>query len=361
MVAWIDTIYLFSHGDGQWYGQNQYPYIIYGPPPTSATPTNPSLDVLSLGKFGFIIVGFKNKFTISEIRGFENVFITSTNPDTQVFAEVGLLYYSKDGKLFFQYSFDTTNSNQYYWTGLTGIKPTNYGANVNDPNVWMGDKFLFNDTVRFILIADWIDKCKFSLCSGYDLDAISCLNCQNDNFNYMMPDIIYALGKNGDTINWEYKVKYVDGNCLNVGENGILIFRNLNILNKFGIDFKIKSDKVVRIYGGDGKLNFINAFYANTRADTIGEIDSLKSRQILSPFSVSDTIRILAIRSIDNSCIDGIEIYNSNISESIDYNENVEIFSVDGKRIFYGNYKDFKRKGIFIIRQNKIIKKEVKI
>ncbi|MCS7245168.1 MAG: hypothetical protein N2504_03300 [candidate division WOR-3 bacterium] len=360
MVAWIDTIYLFSHGDGQWYGQNNYPYIVYNNPPTSATPTNPSLDVLSLGKFGFIMLGFKNKFTLSEIRTFENVFIYSTNPDTQVFAEPGILYYSKNGKLFFQYSFDTSNSNIYYWKGLSGIKPTNYGANVNDPNIWMGDKFLFNDTVRFIIIADWISKCKHNLCSGYDLDAVACLNCQTSNYNYIMPSIIYAVGTNGDTINWEHKVSFVDGNCLNIGENGVLIFRSLNIINKQGIDFKIVSNKPVRIYGGDGRLNFINAFYYNTRPDTLGEIDSLKSRSISSPFGVSDTVRILAIRSDENTCVDGIEVFNVKLEEKIVENENVEIFTIDGKRIFYGNYKDFKNRGVFIVRQNKLIKKEVR-
>jgi len=360
MVAWIDTIFLFSHGDGQFYGQNNYPYIVYNAPPTSASPTNPSLDVLSLGKYGFIMFGFKNKFTISEIRTFENVFITSTNPDTQVFYEPGLLYYSKDGKLFFIYPYDTTNPNPYYWNGLSGIKPTNYGADINNPNVWMGDKFIFNDTVRFIIIADWIKKCKSNLCSGYDLDATACINCQNDNFNYIMPDIIYAVGVNGDTNNWEYKIKYVDGNCLNIGYDGIVIFRNLNIINRDGIDFKIISDKPVRIYGGNGYLNFINAFYSNSRADTIGEIDSLKSRTILSPFYVSDSVNILAIRSDDNACIDGIEIYNSKLLEVIDFNKDVEIYALNGKKVFYGKYKNFNKKGVFIIKQGKYIKKEVR-
>ncbi len=360
MVAWIDTIYLFSHGDGQWYGQNNYPYVVYNAPPISATPTNPSLDVLSLGKYGFIIFGFKNKFTLSEIRVFENAFITSTNPDTQVFAEPGLLYYSKNGKLFFIYPFDTSSNNIYYWQGLAGIKPTNYGANPNDPNVWMGDKFLFNDTVRFILIADWIEKCKSPLCSGFDLDATACLNCQTENYNYQMPDIIYAVGINGDTNDWENKLKFVDGNCLNIGENGIVIFRNLNIINKDGIDFKIKTNKPVIIYGGNGKLNFINAFYSNSRADSIGEIDSLKSRQILSPFSVSDTVNIIAIRSKENACIDGIEIYHANLDEKIKNEDIVEVYNLQGKKVFYGKYMNFKSKGVFIIRKGKLIKKEVR-
>ena len=73
----ITEVIEVEFGDGAGFGQDQFPSIVYGPP-LGAGPNSGSLDVLSLGKNGFIIVDFEQLIVDGDgpdLIVFENVFI----------------------------------------------------------------------------------------------------------------------------------------------------------------------------------------------------------------------------------------------------------------------------------------------
>ncbi len=348
---WADSVVLFVHGDGQWYGQGNYPYVVLGNPDPSATPTNPSLDVLSLGTYGIIVLQFKDNVVVDgpgdDLVIFENVFLTSTSPDTQAFLEPALVFLSKDGRIFYQYPYDTSNPNPYYWQGLAGIKPTNYGNDPNTPSTWMGDRFDISnvglDTVRFVMLADASFLCGNLLCSGFDLDALGCLNCAFGDFSDAgLGEVVYAVGQGGDTSNWYYKLSAYDGNLINAGYNGIVIYfgRFTNVPS-----WDARTNTHVVFYGGrDG---FANAFYYESRDSTHAEIDSLLSRNVQPPFSVGDTLDVIVLRCLSNCELDGI-MFNGNLDVSEKYasKQSFEIYSLDGRRL-----KRMEKPGIYILRK----------
>ncbi len=354
---WADSVILFAHGDGQWFGQDGFPSVVLGSPDTSATPSAPSMDVLSLGKFGFIILQFRDSVVVDgpgdDLVIFENVFITSADSsDTSAFVEPAYVFLSKDGRFFFMYPFDTSDANPYNWTGLAGIKPTNYGADTTNPDVWMGDRFDISavglDTVRFVLIADAMDLCPSSLCSGFDLDAAGCINCGYEQADYSIQFPVMASGMGADTSLY-YSLSIIDGIYTSLGLEGIVIY-NLNVFNHPGVDFVVRSNSPLRIYGGTG--HFMNAFYTDTRPDTLGEIDSLLSRDIRSPFSVGDTLSLIAVRGAGYAGVDGVQVVDVSVEErwvpsSGDF---VEVFDVAGRMIFRGRFGTFEGEGVFLVR-----------
>ena len=365
---WADSVILFAHGDGQWFGQDGFPSVVLGSPDTSATPTVPSLNVLSLGEFGFIVLRFRDSVVVDgpgdDLVIFENVFITSADSsDTSAFVEPAYVFLSKDGRFFFMYPFDTSDANPYNWTGLAGIKPTNYGADTINPDVWMGDRFDISavglDTVRFVLIADAVDLCPSSLCSGFDLDAAGCINCGYGQADYSIQFPVMASGMGADTSLY-YSLSIIDGIYTPLGLEGIVIY-NLNVFNHPGVDFVVHSNSPLRIYGGAG--HFMNAFYSDTRPDTLGEIDSLLSRDIRSPFSVGDTLSLIAVRGAGYAGVDGIQVVDVSVEERwIPRVEDVvDVFSPSGRFLYRGVWGGFGGRGLFIVRKGyrtaKVIKR----
>ena len=73
----ITEVVEVEFGDGAGFGQDQFPSIVYGPP-LGAGPNSGSLDVVSLGMNGFIVVDFDQMIVDGEgpdLIVFENVFI----------------------------------------------------------------------------------------------------------------------------------------------------------------------------------------------------------------------------------------------------------------------------------------------
>ncbi len=366
---WADSVLIFAHGDGQWFGQGEYPAVVLGAPDTSADPLTPSLDVLSLGQFGFIILQFRDNVVVDgpgdDLVIFENSFITSVDSgDTSVFAEPAYVFLSRDGRFFFLYPFDTSDSNPYNWTGLAGIKPTNYGADTSNPDVWMGDRFDISlvglDTVRFVLIADAVDLCPSSLCSGFDLDAAGCLNCAYGTFEDSLRFPVMAAGFGADTSLYTSLLS-VDGVYTPLGYEGLVIYRLENgVPNVDGYDLQVRATDSVRLFGG--LEGFMNAFYGNSLPFSYGEIDSLLSRDVQPPFYLSDTVYLLGVRSVAGSGVDGVVSGPAGRDENWfpEDGEVVEIYSAAGKLLYRGEFGLFRGDGLFIVRGRERVAKVLK-
>ncbi len=325
---------------------------------------------MSLGQFGFIILQFRDNVVVDgpgdDLVIFENVFITSADSsDTTAFVEPAYVFLSKDGRFFFMYPFDTSDSNPYNWTGLAGIKPTNYGADTSSPDVWMGDRFDLStvglDTVRFVLIADASHLCSSSLCSGFDLDAVGCINCAYGDFSDSLRFPLMACGPGADTSLYS-SLSFVDGIYTPVGVEGIVVMSYpQGIAGREGYDFVLEADGQVRLFGG--LSGFMNAFYGESSPSPYWEIDSLLSRDVQPPFYLSDTVYLVGIRAAGSASVDGLVVGPAGSGErwNPSGDEVVEVFDVRGRLVFRGKLGMFRREGIFIVRSGnrtvKILKK----
>ena len=185
-IRTIDTVYSFSPGEGQNFGQSPefFPNNIFGFPDSNATENVPSAresEILSLGFGGEITVGVKNARIINgegvDFTIFENVFL---NPVTKkYFVEPAKVSVSQDGINFIDFPFDSTT-----FQGCAGTLPTNGKANPFIPETCGGNGFdlseLNLDYITQIRITD-ISKMIFDnpshpyydpIISGFDLDAV---------------------------------------------------------------------------------------------------------------------------------------------------------------------------------------------
>ncbi len=185
-IKTIDTVYSFSPGEGQNFGQSSefYPKNVFGFPDTNATINIPSaneIQILSLGFGGEITIGIKNTKILNgegiDFTIFENVFL---NPAiNKYFVEPAKVAVSKDGINYFEFPFDSTTLD-----GCAGTFPTVGKANPFTPANCGGNGFdiedLGLDYITHIKITD-ISKIVFEnpshiyydvTISGFDLDAV---------------------------------------------------------------------------------------------------------------------------------------------------------------------------------------------
>ena len=169
----ITEVVEVEFGEGAGFGQDQFPSIIYGPP-LGAGPNSGSLDVVSLGMNGFIIVDFDQMIVDGDgpdLIVFENVFIG--------WYETGIVSASMDGETWFTWDCDTEDSDNGY-PGCAGASPSlshpNNCIDAREPELAGGDAFDLADIglseARYIRIAD----SGASGPGGFDLDAIAIVN-----------------------------------------------------------------------------------------------------------------------------------------------------------------------------------------
>jgi hypothetical protein len=174
----------FEPGAGAGFGQDRLPDIVLGPP-TGKGKQAGSLDVLSLGKGGSIVLGFEHH-AIADLEGpdlvvFENPFWPGGDASA-VYAEPGEVSVSEDGEswLAFECGFDREGSSV---EGCAGVTPTlEYDASSGDPLVWEttgGDTFDLADLglklANFVRIRD-VSGAGEAPTAGFDLDAVGILN-----------------------------------------------------------------------------------------------------------------------------------------------------------------------------------------
>ena len=162
----VSDVISYSPGEGAGFGQDQYPEIVQGPPMGMGENAG-SLDVLSLGEGGEIIVSFSNLDIIDgdgpDLIVFENPFIGWT--------EIAIVSASMDGESWTEWpcNFETQE-------GCAGVQPVlshpDNCIDARDVELAGGDSFDLADIgmtqARFIRIQD----AAVSGPGGFDLDAV---------------------------------------------------------------------------------------------------------------------------------------------------------------------------------------------
>jgi hypothetical protein len=176
----------FTPGEGAGYNADKFPDIVLGPPKGKGTDSG-SLDVLSLGSGGEIVLGF-GEHAIADGPGpdfvvFENAFWPGGDA-SQVFAELGEVSVSEDGNVWQTFACDTKGDGQGRYPGCAGYTPTQvFDANELvplDPEKSGGDAFdlaeLGVTRARWIKIRDLKTLEAGGTSSGFDLDAVGAIH-----------------------------------------------------------------------------------------------------------------------------------------------------------------------------------------
>jgi len=164
------SVVSYSPGEGAGFGQDSFPDIVLGAP-TGGGENSGSLDVLTLGHQGEIILAFDVLITDgdgADVIIFENPFIGWT--------ETGVVSASEDGETWFTWPCDALNSEDGF-PGCAGVTPVlshpDNCIDATDVEVAGGDHFDLADigleTAAFIRIQDSGANSD----GGFDLDAVA--------------------------------------------------------------------------------------------------------------------------------------------------------------------------------------------
>ncbi|WP_257453390.1 cell surface protein [Archangium lipolyticum] len=173
-----DKVVSFSPGEDAGFGQDGYPDIVLGPPHGAGAGMG-SLDVLSLGRGGEIVLELTDIGVVDgpgvDLLVFENAF--------GYFAETGVVAVSEDGQTWHEFPCDSANRAGGY-PGCAGVKPVSSspenGISPTDPAVAGGDGFDLSTLgvarARFVRIRDTGSNSYGSSAGGFDLDAVAVVN-----------------------------------------------------------------------------------------------------------------------------------------------------------------------------------------
>lgn len=178
----------FTPGACAGYGAEAMPDVVYGPP-VGAGGQRGSLDVVSLGLGGEIVLSFGPNAIIDgpgpDFIVFENAFVVSGDPG-RVYAEPGEVSVSDDGVTW--HAFECPEGAPAPYASCAGVRPV-YSAPGNgvspfDPDAAGGDAFDLADLgvarARFVRIRDRSGgACEGNprpTNAGFDLDAVAIVN-----------------------------------------------------------------------------------------------------------------------------------------------------------------------------------------
>lgn len=180
-LPYATEVVSFEPGDGAGFGAQGFPDIVLGPP-TGRGPMSGSLDVLSLGAGGEIILGFGDEVIVNgdgpDFIVFENAFWAGGDPEA-VFAELGEVSVSEDGETWHIFPCEYEAEDPPPYDGCAGWSPTLAFDPEEilplDPALTGGDAFDLADIgverARYVRIRDvWGHGEEPS--RGFDLDAV---------------------------------------------------------------------------------------------------------------------------------------------------------------------------------------------
>lgn len=166
-----------SYGPGQDFGRDAMPDIALGPP-QGAGASQGSLDVVSLGNGGSIVLGF-GLGRIVDAPGPD--FVVFENPFESggaVFAELGTVAVSADGDSWHAFSCDAVAPPYGSCAGHTPVYLNDAGDEAFEPSTSGGDAFDLADLglseARYVRIVDREDL--QGLAGVFDLDAVGIVN-----------------------------------------------------------------------------------------------------------------------------------------------------------------------------------------
>jgi len=178
--AFADEVISFTPGPNAGFGKSDLPCIVLGPP-EGAGPTAGSLDVLSLGNGGTIVLRFDD---VELVDGPGPDLIVFENPIAG-FVETGFVAVSDDGTTWHEWPCQPQDADGGYpdCAGVHPVlsNPTN-GVSPTNPAVAGGDAFDLADLgvtrARYVRIRDSGFNRYGGTTGGFDLDAVSAANAQ---------------------------------------------------------------------------------------------------------------------------------------------------------------------------------------
>lgn len=186
--AYGETVESFEPGTGAGYNQDKMPGIVLGPPAGKGASSG-SLDVVSLGAGGEIVLAFGELGIVDgpgpDLVVFENAFWPN-GEKAAVFAELGEVSVSQDGQTWQAFPCDTEGDGEGNFPGCAGVTPTLvYDAaalSPLDPALSGGDAFDLADLglsrARFVKIRDLETMPPGGTTTGFDLDAVAAIHAQ---------------------------------------------------------------------------------------------------------------------------------------------------------------------------------------
>ena len=184
-LPYADELVSFNPGANAGFGDGGLPEVVLGPP-SPGPPTSGSIDVLSLGVNGEVIVAF-NELSIVDGPGpdfivWENPFWVGGDPDAP-FAELGEVSVSEDGLSWVTFPCDPTAVP--YDAGCAGWRPRRdfevCALSALDPELTGGDPFDLADIglgrVSYVRIRDLSEDGE-GITAGFDLDSVGGVNVE---------------------------------------------------------------------------------------------------------------------------------------------------------------------------------------
>jgi hypothetical protein len=176
--VYAEVVVSTRFGPGAGYGQDSLPEVVLGPPSPGPSGSG-SLDVLSLGVGGEIVLGFGAQRVVDgagpDLVVFENPFIVQGDP-RDVFSEPGEVSVSADGVTWVSFPCDPTRGAEGGCAGTHVVWP--YAVATMDPlepEATGGDAFDLAEVglseARFVRIRDMSTDGE-GPSAGFDLDAV---------------------------------------------------------------------------------------------------------------------------------------------------------------------------------------------
>ena len=186
-LPFASEVVSFDPGPNAGFGEDKFPDVVLGPP-LPGPPTSGSLDVLTLGVGGEIILGFGDRLVVDgpgpDFIVWENPFWQGGDP-MQPFAELGEISVSMDLEVWhtFECSGELDGAEAPGCAGWNARQPFELcDALPLKPEVVGGDPFdlseLGLEEARFVRIRD-LSSSGEGITAGFDLDAVGAIHLED--------------------------------------------------------------------------------------------------------------------------------------------------------------------------------------
>ncbi|HEU4409967.1 MAG TPA: hypothetical protein VFS43_32230, partial [Polyangiaceae bacterium] len=180
---YVTRVASFSPGPGAGFGQDRMPDVVFGPP-RGGGEAQGSLDVVSLGQGGEIVVEFTTNAAVdgpgADFLVFENPFVVAGGA---VFREPAEVSVSEDGASWVAFPCDPARPDEGSCAGRNVVYANpDAGVSALDPAAAGGDAFdlaaVGVGRARFVRIRDVAASAAGAPAAGFDLDALAIVNAE---------------------------------------------------------------------------------------------------------------------------------------------------------------------------------------